>query len=256
MKSISLVLIQFLFFAPFCSADSADDLKAKKILESSENQTRGDSFQAEVTMIVQNSSSSERTIRFRNWSQGREESVIKIIDPTKDRDIANLRIKFNLWQYLPNVERIVKIPPSMMLQSWMGSDFTNDDLVKSTSLSRDYTHKMAGTETIEGNKATKIICTPKPDAAVAWGKVIVWVRESDSVPLKNEFYSENGELIKVMEGHDIKTFGKHTIPSELHMTTVNKKGAKTIMKYSKVIFDEKIDSKLFTQEYIRKPMKE
>jgi outer membrane lipoprotein-sorting protein len=234
-------------------AVSADE-KAKKMIERSEAHTRGDSFQAEVAMTVHNGET-ERNLSFRTWLVGRDKAVIKILSPVKDRDTGNLRLEMNLWQFLPNIDRVVKIPPSMMLQSWMGSDFTNDDLVKSSSLSRDYTHQIEKTETLGGLPAVKIICTPKADAPVAWGKVIVWLRETDSVPLKQEFYSENKELIKVMEGSDIKSFGSHTIPTQLVMSTVKKQGAKTILRYRTVAFDQKLDEKIFTQEYIRKPVK-
>lgn len=232
------------------NANNADH--AKEMVERSEKHTRGDSFQAEMTMIVK-SGTNERTLDFRTWSEGKDKAVVKILNPVKDRDIGNLRLDLSLWQFLPNVDRVVKVPPSMMLQSWMGSDFTNDDLVKSSSLSRDYTHQIEKTEEIHGIQSVKIICTPKPDAPVAWGKVILWLRETDSVPLKQEFYTENNELVKVMEGSDFKTYGTHTIPTTLVMSNLKKEGAKTTLKYKTVAFDQKIDSKIFTQDYIRKP---
>lgn len=224
---------------------------ASQLIERSETHTRGKSFQASVAMTVFEDKG-ERTLAFKTWTQGKDKSVIKILQPAKDRGIGNLRLEFNLWQYLPNVERIVKIPPSMMLQSWMGSDFTNDDLVKTSSLSRDYTHAIEKKEKLGDIPAIKIICTAKPDAPVTWGKVIVWLRDPDAVPLKQESYSEDGELIKVMEGSEIKTFGSHIIPTKLTMRTVKKANAKTEMTYKDVVFDDKIDASIFTQEFIRR----
>lgn len=231
---------------------NSNSLSAKEMIERSEKHTRGDSFQAEMMMIVKNGNN-ERTLEFRTWSEGRDKAVLKILNPAKDRDIGNLRLDLSLWQFLPNVDRVVKVPPSMMLQSWMGSDFTNDDLVKSSSLSRDYTHQIEKVEEINGTKLVKIICTPKEDAPVAWGKVIIWLSETNSVPYKQEYFNEQNELVKVMEGSDFKTFGTHTIPTTLVMSNVKKEGAKTILKYKTVAFDEKIDSKIFTQDHIRKP---
>lgn len=233
---------------------SQSDEKAKKMVEQSEAHTRGESLQAEVAMTV-HTADTQRKMVFKTWLSGKDKAVIKILSPTKDRDTGNLRLDMSLWQYLPNIDRVVKIPPSMMLQSWMGSDFTNDDLVKSSSLSRDYTHQIETTETIAGTKTVKIICTPKPDAPVTWGKVIIWLREADSVPIKQEFYSENNELIKLLEGSEIKTFGSHTIATQLVMSTVKKPGAKTVLQYTSAAFDQKIDDKFFTQEFIRKPVK-
>ncbi len=143
----------------------------------------------------------------------------------------------------------------MMLQSWMGSDFTNDDLVKTSSLERDYFHQIEGRETLNDEKTIKIRCTPKPDAPIVWGKVNLWVREGDAVPLKQEFFSEDGELLKVMEGSQIKTFGSHTIPTQLVMRTIRKSDSETTMIYENAIFDDPISEKIFTQENLRKPAK-
>lgn len=228
--------------------------QAKKMIEQSEAHTRGESLEAEMSMTV-HTSNTQRNVTFKTWLSGRDKAVIKILSPIKDKGTSNLRLQLSLWQYLPNIDRVVKIPPSMMLQSWMGSDFTNDDLVKSSSLSRDYNHHIETTETLSGVKAVKIICTPKPDAPVTWGKVIVWLREKDSVPLKQEFYSENNELIKLLEGSEIKSFGNHTIPTILTMSSVKKPGAKTVLQYQSVSFDQKLEDKIFTQEYIRKAIK-
>lgn len=229
--------------------------EATDLIARSEMHTRGKSFQADATMTVDNAGST-RTMVMRIASVGNQKALVKIMKPVKDRDTGNLRIDLNLWQYLANIERIVKIPPSLMLQSWMGSDFTNDDLVKTSSLARDYEHKLEKHEKIGGLDAAKVICTPRPTAPVVWGKVISWVRAADAVPLKQEFYSENGELLKIMEGSEIKTFGTHTIPTTLTMRNLKKEGSKTTLRYEHVRFDEPIDDKVFTQENLRKPVRD
>jgi hypothetical protein len=181
---------------------------------------------------------------------------VKVTKPPKDRNTGNLRLGLKLWQFLPNVDRLITIPPSMMLQSWMGSDFTNDDLVKSSSLSKDYTHKLLGGESFNGENAYKILCTPKPTAPVVWGKIIEWLRYPDAVPLKREFYSERGDLLKTMTGTDVKTFGKHTVPTTLTMVNHKKNGAKTVLHYDKITYDEPVDAAIFRQEFLRKPVKD
>lgn len=225
--------------------------EATELIAKSEMHIRGKSFQAEMQMVVENNSGT-RALNMQIWTQGREKALVKVLKPTKDRNTGNLRIGLDLWQYLPNIERIVKIPPSMMLQSWMGSDFTNDDLVKSSSLERDYDHQIESKEMIQGEKAVKIRCLPKPTAPVVWGKVIAWVRAGDGVPLKQEYYSEDGELLKVMEGTQIKSFGSHTIPTHLLMMNLKKKDSRTTLIYDRVIYDETISDKVFTQENLRK----
>lgn len=266
MKQITTLFLCSLLVAPAFAKDkkaakpakaaassSKDD--ADGLIEKSENHIRGKSFRGKMTMTVEHEGTT-RTLVLRNWSIGREKSFVKVLSPAKDRDSGNLRIDLNLWQYLPNVERIIKIPPSLMLQSWMGSDFTNDDLVKTSSLTRDYTHKLLGHEKYETFDAVKIECVPKPNAPVVWGKVVAWVRAGDGVPLKQEFYSEQGELLKVMEGRDVKTFGSRIIPTELTMKNVKKGNSKTILKYDEVHFDESIPDSIFTQENLRKPAKD
>lgn len=259
MKTLFLLTLALSLSSPVDAAPKAkkaaggDDADA--LIEKSENHVRGKSFRGKMTMTVEHDGA-VRTLVLRNWSVGREKSFVKVLSPAKDRDTGNLRIDLNLWQYLPNVERIIKIPPSLMLQSWMGSDFTNDDLVKTSSLTRDYTHKSLGREKYEGFDAVKIECVPKPNTPVVWGKVVAWVRAGDGVPLKQEFYSEGGELLKVMEGSNVKSFGSRTIPTQLVMKNVKRENSKTTLKYDEVAFDETIPDSIFTQENLRKPAKD
>lgn len=241
--------------APPAKKSAAGSAEADSLIEKSENHIRGKSFKGKMTMIVENQGQS-RTLVMRNWSVGREKSLVKILSPAKDRDTGNLRIGMNLWQYLPKVERVIKIPPSLMLQSWMGSDFTNDDLVKTSSLTRDYTHRIVKREPYDGFKGVVIECLPKPNAPVVWGKVLMLVREGDGVPLREDFYSENGERLKVMEGHNVKTFGKRTIPTVLVMKNLKKEGSKTTLRYDEVSFDISIPDSVFTQENLRDPAKD
>src|SRR5690606_9569849 len=141
----------------------------------------------------------------------------------------------------------------MMLQSWMGSDFSNDDLVKTSSFARDYTHSFAGFETIDGTKTAKIICTPKPDAPVVWGRLEMWIEPKKAYVLRQDFYSESGELIKRMVGSDVKKFGTHTIPSRLTMTTI-KKNTSTTLEYKEAYFDEKPRPEHFNQNFLKSPV--
>lgn len=234
------------------SVFAADD--AKKKIEAMDRHLNGDSFQALLKMEVKNSIG-DRSLKARVWNFGRKMALVKILEPSKDRNSGNLRNGFDLWQYLSNVDRVIKIPANLMLQSWMGSDFTNDDLVRGSSLVRDYTHKTIATEKWKNMDTTRIECTPLPTAPVVWGKVIVRVRTSDSVPLEEEFYSEKGTLLKIMEGSDIQSFGSHTIPTTLVQKTIAK-GSQTTIHYSKIVFDEKLDPAFFTQQTLKKPVHE
>lgn len=195
-----------------------------------------------------------RTLSMKVWTLGKDKALVKITSPAKEKGVGNLRLELNFWQYLPNVNRVIKVPPSMMLQSWMGSDFTNDDLVRGSSLTRDYEHKIVSKEKIGGVDAIKIECKPKADAPVVWGKVELWVRKADAAPLQQYFYSESGELLKKMLGENLKTFGQYTIPTKLTMMDAKKKGNKTVVEYeaSTVKFDSKISDDIFSQNNLKK----
>ncbi len=221
--------------------------KATKLVEQAEQQTMGNSLKANVSMSIVRAGST-RDLKFRLWQFKRDKALVKISEPLKDRDTGSLRLGINLWQYLPNIGRVVRIPPSMMLQSWMGSDFTNDDLIKTSSLARDYTHQLDGDDKLRGDKVSKVLCMPKPDAPVVWGKVRLWIRSKDGVSLRQEFFSEHGELLKVMDGSDIKKFGTHTIATTLTMTVAKKEDQKTTMHFADAVFDQPIDEHIFTQE--------
>lgn len=245
-------LIASIFILLFCAHVHAEDT-ASQLVEKSETHTRGKSFRGKAVMTVYKGDDT-RTLSMNIWTSGQDKALIKITEPAKDKGVGNLRLGLEFWQYLPNANRIVKIPPSMMLQSWMGSDFTNDDLVKSSSLVRDYTHKTLANEKLGKTDTVKILCTPKPEAPVVWGKVELWVRKGDAVPVQQYFYSESGELIKKMTGEKIKKFGTHIIPTKLTMIDVKSGTNKTVVEYdAKTIkFDTKIPSALFTQNNLKK----
>lgn len=207
---------------------------------------RGDSMRGQLEMVVDNNDN-KRTILFNFWSKGRNKALIKILEPAKEHNSGNLRIDMNLWRYLANVDRIIKVPPSMMLQSWMGSDFSYDDLVKTSSMYEDYTHEFVETK----NGVVKIICTPKPSSPVVWGKVIEWIKQDDLVTVRREFYSEKGDLLKTLTAEDIKTVGKHKIPFKMTMTNHKKQGLKTYLSYKSLAMDIALDEVIFTQQKLK-----
>lgn len=243
----------FLSVLAFSLSSFAAEPSAKERVSRAQRHLEGETFQGIAAMRVVRGTT-ERKMRMKfSWKE-RKYALIRILEPKKDAGTANLRINTDLWQFLPKVNRIIHIPSSMMLQSWMGSDFSNDDLVRGGSLRDDYTHKELGREKLGKNDTVKIECLPKKDAPVVWGKIIIWVRKLDSSPVKQEFYSEKGKLIKVMEGENHATFEGHTIPLRMTMKTVSKGGDFTVIDYEKssIAFDQKIPAGNFTQESLRK----
>lgn len=244
----ALIAAALIFSAPAFAA-----LSATERIQAAEKNIEGRSFQALASMTV-NKGDEQRHMKMRLWWQERKYALVKILEPAKDRDTGNLRIGMDLWQYLPKVNRIIRIPSSMMLQSWMGSDFSNDDLVRGGSLASDYTHKSEGPEKIGGEATEKITCTPKPTAPIVWGKVVVWVRASDNAPVKQEYYTEHGDLVRVMTGENIQSFGAHHVPTKVTMRNMKKENSSTVITYdvSTIKFDQDLPASLFTQENLRK----
>lgn len=238
----------------WCLAPSAgaQDPSGRDIIDRVENLLWGTTLQGEYEMSI-TTPRWQRTLGLRVWMDRPKRSFIRILSPAKEAGIGSLRIRSEMWNYLPNVERTIKIPPSMMLQPWMGSDFTNDDLVKESSVIDDYTHRILATITLDGQVVHQIEAVPKPDAAVVWGKIIYWVRKTDFIPLKEEFYSERGELVRVMSFSDIRPMGGRTIPTRWEMRPVAKPENVTTIVVKNVVYNRPVEEGVFTQRNLQKP---
>lgn len=188
----------------------------------------------------------QRKLDLRFWMERPDRTFIRIMAPPKEAGIGSLRIKAEMWNFLPSIERVIKIPPSMMLQPWMGSDMTNDDLVKSSSVVEDYTHTLKGTEQIEGVPVYQVESIPKPEAAVVWGKLIYYIRVSDRLPLILEFWDERGEKVKVMRYSDIRPVGGRTIPTRWEMQPLDKPRNRTVFVIRDIKFDTAVDTQIFS----------
>src|SRR3990172_4347313 len=228
--TFALALAQVTPLAP------AQEIGGREILDRVENLLWGKTMQGEFEMSI-TTPRWQRTLGMRVWMERPTRSFIRLLSPAKEAGIGSLRIRSEMWNYLPNVERTIKIPPSMMLQPWMGSDFTNDDLVKESSIINDYTHKVLATITLDDQPVYQVEALPKPDAAVVWGKIVFWVRRSDFVPLKQEYYSERGELVRVMTFSDIRPMGGRTIPTRWEMRPLSKPGNVTTIILKNVVYN-------------------
>lgn len=193
-----------------------------------------------------------RTLELRFWMERPERTFIRILAPPKEAGIGSLRIKAEMWNYLPAVERTIKIPPSMMLQPWMGSDMTNDDLVKESSVVEDYTHRLVGTEDVGGVTAYRVESIPKPEAAVVWGKLVYKIRVADRLPLAQEYYDERGELIKAMRFTEVRNLSGREIPTRWTMQPVKKPQNKTVFLLKEIRFDAPVDPEIFTLRNLQK----
>jgi outer membrane lipoprotein-sorting protein len=242
MAILSLASLQGLF---------AQGLSADEIIRKADEKSRGLSSQGSMTMTVVRPDWT-RTITMKVWSKSREYSLVLITAPSRDKGLVFLKIKTEMWNWVPSIDKTIKIPPSMMLQSWMGSDFTNDDLVKQSSIVVDYTHKLLGKEKVRELDCYKIEMIPLPDAAVVWGKVIMWITATGYDQWMAEYYDEDNKLVNVSNSYDIRQMGDRKIPTRIEITPQNKKGQKTVMQIEDMKFNTRVDESFFSQQNMKK----
>jgi outer membrane lipoprotein-sorting protein len=242
LVSLFLINIQGLF---------SQGLNADEIIKKADDKNRGLSSQGTLTMTVIRPDWT-RTITMNSWSKGKDYSMVIITAPAKDKGQVFLKIKTEMWNWVPSIDKTIKLPPSMMLQSWMGSDFTNDDLVKESSIVVDYTHKLIGEEKVRDQDCYKIELTPLPDASVVWGKVIMWVTEKGFDQWMVEYYDEDNKLVNVSNSYDLKQTSDRIIPTRIELTPKNKKGQKTVLHIDQMKFNIKIDENFFSQQNMKK----
>jgi hypothetical protein len=244
----SAVLAVLLATVPAWAQQKPD---AHKLIQKTDRALRGKTQRGKASMTVRTPDWT-RTLEMEYWSVNPDKTFILITAPAKEEGTSTLRLVTNMWNYLPQVERVIKIPPSLMLQSWMGSDFTNDDLVKESSLVNDYTHEIVGETTEEGDACWRVVAHPKPDAAVVWGKLVLLVRKSDALPRKEEYYDEKGKLQKSLSFGDFRRLSDRIYPMRWSMVSVTKPGHETTLVYHSLEFDRSIPSRVFTQQNMKR----
>ncbi len=223
-------------------ASAAPD--AKKILDAMDDMYRGDSAHGKMVMSVQTANWS-RTLELEFWSKGEERSLIRILSPKKEKGTATLKVEKNIWNYLPKVKRVIKVPSSMMGGSWMGSHFTNDDLVSESRMADDYTYEITFEGEREGQKTIEVTCVPSPDAAVVWGKVVVEVT-TDSIPIRSRYFDEDMVLSRTMTFSNVQNMGGRRIPTISKIVPADKPDEYTQMEYKEMKYDAALDDDLFT----------
>lgn len=246
MKKILLVLSIFYSFS------ATAQLTAEEIIKKSDEIMKGIKSTQSELVITTVRPKWTRTMEVKSWSKGKDLSLIYVESPVKDKGTTFLMKDKEVWNWIPSIERTIKMPPSMMMQNWMGTDFTNDDLVQESSIVTDYDHKIIGDSTINGKPCYKIQLIPHEDAAVAWGKIVSFVDKEHFFQLRSEFYDEDFELVNVMNSYDIKEMGGRLLPAKMEMIPVDKKGQKTVMEYKSIEFDVPIEDSFFTVQNMKR----
>lgn len=238
---ISLIAISSLAFAQ----------SAREIVEKADQKLRGKSSEALMTIEIVRPKWT-REMQMKSWSLGDDLSMILLTAPARDKGTVFLKKDQEIWNWVPSIDRNIKLPPSMMMQSWMGTDFTNDDLVKQSSIVVDYTHKLEKDSSVQGFDCHVIELIPKPEAPVVWGKIRLWIDKKEYMQMRTEFYDEDGYLINIMNGMDVKVFDGKKLPAKMEMIPVEKEGHKTVIIYNDLKFDIDIEEQFFTTQNMKR----
>ena len=247
MINITYCLLLFFLSGSFVT----DNETATDVIKKADEKMRGKTSQAEINIQTIRPKWT-RELKLKTWTKGNKYAMILITSPVKEKGTAYLKIDKEVWNWIPSIERVIKLPPSMMTQSWMGTDFTNDDLVKESSVVNDYNHTFAGDTVIQGRNCHKIKLVPKPDASVVWGMIMVWIDKKDYLQMRADFFDEENILVNTMLSSDIKMMGNRLLPAKVEMIPSDKEGEKTVMIYSSISFDQPIDDSFFSTENMKK----
>jgi outer membrane lipoprotein-sorting protein len=243
-KTILALLVGLLLLNLGQISHATNDQRAREIVDRIARLFNGKSSIATLQMQI-SGEDGQRDLTMKIWTQG-ENALVRIISPERDAGTAILKRGSDIWYYLPKVKRTIKAPSSMTMTSWMGSDFTLDDLVKQSDLVRDYSLA----KSFEGKRGEVAVyeytLTPKPGAAVVWGKIVLQVRQANLMPAWQGYYDEDGKLVRELTFSDYKTMGGRLIPTRLVMRSVDKPGHQTTIVYKDVAFDVPISAEMFS----------
>ncbi len=244
-----LVLILAATFAIAQSSEKLSDQKIRDLAKKIDQIYRSNTSYAEFEMEII-TPRWQRTLSLDSWTEGTKKTFFRIKEPKKEKGVATLRIGNEMWNYLPKTNKVIKIPPSMMMSSWMGSDFTNDDLVKEFTLFEDYSYELIDVE--DGSDDMYYLnCIPREDLPIVWGNIVIAARKSDYIPVWQKYYDEKGNLMREAVYSDIKMFGNRKVPAVMEMIPKNKEGYKTVIRYLKAEFDIELDKDIFSLRNLR-----
>ncbi|TVZ38849.1 outer membrane lipoprotein-sorting protein [Alteromonadaceae bacterium 2753L.S.0a.02] len=236
---------------PAVAPDNIPQLEAREILEHAMDQWRGLSSVSEMTMTITREDW-QRSMSMKAWTKGDKQSLVRVTAPKKDAGNGTLLLDNDMWSYTPKINRVIKIPSSMMSQSWMGSDFTNKDISKSTDVLDQYSHRLLETLEKEGHTLYWLEAVPHEDAAVVWGKELYLIRD-DFVMLEQQFWDQDNVLVKTLKTLEIKQMGGRVVASKMRMGELENPKEWTEMETHHIEFDAELPANLFTLSNLRNP---
>ncbi len=246
--TLFVVLLVILAAPRSARAQEATADEVSLLLDSMDRLYRSDASHAEVEMVVTTPNWTRR-LEMEMWTHGLDRVFIRINSPKKDAGAATLRNDREMWNYFPKIDKVMKIPPSMMMGSWMGSDFTNDDIVKENTLRDDFDAAMLESE---DSSVHMLELVPKEETPTVWGRIILTLRKEDLLPVEETYYDEKGRPTRVMRFSDVREFGSRSVPSRMTIESLSKPGHSTMVRYVTATFDEPVDESIFTLRNLRR----
>ena len=249
-KLCFLLSVCLILGSPSALSGQAPDIDAKAIIDRTDRLLRGESSHGTVEMKV-TTRRWKRTLVLDIWSEGTDRALIRILEPRKEKGTATLRVGSQIWNYLPKIDRTIRVPSSMMMGAWMGSHFTNDDLVKESRLIRDYEIELEFSGDRDGVEVYEIDLRPQEDAPVVWGRILYQIRQDDLMPVWSRFYDEHGELKRTMWFSDYQIMGDRKVPARMTLVPADHPNELTELVYHQLVFDIAIPRRTFSLAALR-----
>lgn len=252
MKTRWILFILLLIRGSGMNVLLAQPLSATDIVRKADEKLNGEKSSYSVMSMTIIRPGWQRKIELKNWTLGKEYALAVITAPAKEAGQTFLKRVAEMWSWNPSINRLIKLPPSMMSQGWMGSDYTNDDILRESSVVSDYVHKIAGEESVGGRLCYKIEMTAREDAAIVWGKQTRWIDKKDFLVLKAELYDENGSLVRTEIGSGIKKMDGRSITSKIELVPEEEPENKTIIEILEIKFNIPLEESYFSQQNMKR----
>ena len=227
------------------------DAEVKTIIEEIDQLYRSESSRAVFEMEIV-TPHWQRIMKMEAWSLGTDKTMIRIESPKREKGMGTLRVDNEMWNYLPKTNKVIKVPPSMMMSSWMGSDFTNDDLVQEFSLFEDYSYELITPDSAR-EELIYVNCVPREDLPIVWGNIVIAATRADHLPVWQRYYDESGRLMRIENFSEIRTFSGRRIPSVMEMVPQSKEGHSTVIRYLELELDIELSEEQFSLRNLRNP---
>lgn len=229
----------------------AQQLSARDIVKKADEKFNGEKSGYSVMSMTIVRPTWQRTVEFKSWSLGDDYALTLITAPAREKGQTFLKRGSEMWSWNPAINRLIKLPPSMMSQGWMGSDYTNDDILRESSVVNDYDHSTEGEEEIDSRLCYRIKMTAKEDADVLWSRQVWWVDKKDFIVLRAELYDEDGYLVRTERGMDLKTMDGRLIPTTIELIPAEQEGHKTILRIIEMKFNISVQESFFSQQNMK-----